>query len=93
MSRETSGESIGQSAAPDESAGVAGNRMLRHKIGCLPVVDAAGRLAGIVTGDDFLRWATMRLLPTEATAVSVAQSGRTFASMHAADVEAMTARG
>ena len=57
-------------AAPDESAGVAGNRMLRHKIGCLPVVDAAGRLAGIVTGDDFLRWATGRLLPTEATTVA-----------------------
>ena len=60
-------------AAPDESAGVAGNRMLRHKIGCLPVVDAAGRLAGIVTGDDFLRWATMRLLPTASTATTVAQ--------------------
>jgi len=58
--------------APDESAGVAGNRMLRHKIGCLPVVDA-GRLVGIVTGDDFLRWATMRLLPTEATAAAVGQ--------------------
>ena len=58
--------------APDESAGVAGNRMLRHKIGCLPVVDA-GRLVGIVTGDDFLRWATMRLLPTASTATTVAQ--------------------
>jgi len=47
--------------------------MLRHKIGCLPVVDAAGRLVGIVTGDDFLRWATMRLLPTASTATTVAQ--------------------
>jgi len=46
--------------------------MLRHKIGCLPVVDA-GRLVGIVTGDDFLRWATMRLLPTASTATTVAQ--------------------
>ena len=32
-----------------------------------------GRLAGIVTGDDFLRWATIRLLPTETTATAIAQ--------------------
>ena len=31
------------------------------KIGCLPVVDDAGRLVGIVTAADFLRWATARL--------------------------------
>lgn len=60
-------------ATPDEPAAVAGDRMLRHKIGCLPVVNTAGRLAGIVTVDDFLRWATMRLLPTEAMAAPFAQ--------------------
>jgi CBS domain-containing protein len=32
--------------------------MLTAKIGCLPVIDEAGNLAGIVTEDDFLRWAT-----------------------------------
>ena len=58
-------------ATPDEPAGVAGNRMLRHKIGCLPVVNAAGRLAGIVTVDDFLRWATERLSPKAAPGAAV----------------------
>jgi WS/DGAT/MGAT family acyltransferase len=46
---------------PDELAGTAGQRMLAAKIGCLPVLDDAGRLAGIVTEEDFLRWATMRM--------------------------------
>ena len=50
-------------AAADEPAGLVGDRMVRHKIGCLPVVGADGRLAGIVTGDDFVRWATARMLP------------------------------
>ncbi len=36
---------------------------MRHKIGCLPVVDANNRLAGIVTADDFVRWATVHMLP------------------------------
>jgi CBS domain-containing protein len=40
--------------------------MLRHKIGCLPVVDATGRLAGIVTADDFVRWAAERMRPEAA---------------------------
>jgi CBS-domain-containing membrane protein len=35
-------------ATPDELAGAAGGRMLAAKIGCLPVVDESGRLAGIV---------------------------------------------
>ena len=32
--------------------------MVRHKIGCLPVMDDARRLVGIVTEEDFLQWAT-----------------------------------
>jgi len=44
-------------AAPGEHAAEAGRRMIRHKIGCLPVVED-GRLVGIVTEEDFLRWAT-----------------------------------
>ena len=52
-------------AAPGDLAAEAGERMLRHKIGCLPVVEADGRLAGIVTEEDFLRWATARMAPAE----------------------------
>ncbi len=47
--------------SPDEPAAEAGRRMVRHKIGCLPVVDANGRLVGIVTEEDFLRWATAHM--------------------------------
>jgi diacylglycerol O-acyltransferase len=46
---------------PDESAAAAGERMIQHKIGCLPVIDAEARLAGIVTEEDFLRWATAHM--------------------------------
>ena len=49
--------------SPDEPAAAAGERMLRHKIGCLPVVGTDGRLAGIVTADDFVRWAAARMQP------------------------------
>ena len=35
--------------------------MLAAKIGGLPVADESGRLAGIVTEEDFLRWATTRM--------------------------------
>jgi len=48
-----------------DPAADAGERMIRHKIGCLPVVETSGRLAGIVTEEDFLRWATARMAPPE----------------------------
>jgi CBS domain-containing protein len=51
---------------PEEPAADAGERMIRHKIGCLPVLGADGRLAGIVTEEDFLRWATSHMTPAEA---------------------------
>ena len=35
--------------------------MLTAQIGCLPVIDDAGNLAGIVTEEDFLRWATAHM--------------------------------
>jgi WS/DGAT/MGAT family acyltransferase len=41
-------------------AAEAGARMAEHKIGCLPVVDD-GRLTGLVTEHDFLRWATANM--------------------------------
>src|SRR5262249_3047681 len=50
-------------AAPDEPAASAGQRMMAAKIGCLPVVDDTGDLAGIVTEEDFLRWATVQMAP------------------------------
>ncbi len=50
-------------ASPDEAASEAGRRMLAAKIGCLPVVDPTGRLVGIVTEVDFLRWATANMAP------------------------------
>ena len=48
-------------AAREESAEEAGRRMVRHKIGCLPVIEKDGHLIGIVTEEDFLRWATERM--------------------------------
>ena len=36
-------------------------RMVRHKIGCLPVLGDDGRLAGIVTEQDFLLWAARHM--------------------------------
>jgi diacylglycerol O-acyltransferase / wax synthase len=48
-------------AAPDDDAAAAGERMIRHKIGCLPVVEQTGRLLGIVTEEDFVRWAARRM--------------------------------
>jgi WS/DGAT/MGAT family acyltransferase len=50
-------------AAPDEPAASAGQRMMAAKIGCLPVIDDTGHLAGIVTEEDFLRWATAHMAP------------------------------
>jgi CBS domain-containing protein len=55
---------------PDEPAAAAGARMVQHKIGCLPVVDAGARLAGIVTEEDFLRWATAHMAPVASRVAS-----------------------
>jgi WS/DGAT/MGAT family acyltransferase len=48
-------------ATPDDPAALAGERMVRHKIGCLPVVGVDARLAGIVTEEDFVRWAAAQM--------------------------------
>jgi CBS domain-containing protein len=52
-------------ARADEPAADAGRRIMRHKIGCLPVVDDCGALLGIVTATDFVGWATDHLERTE----------------------------
>jgi CBS domain-containing membrane protein len=44
-------------AGPDAYASNAGRLLLDHRFGCLPVVDVAGRLIGIVTERDYLRFA------------------------------------
>jgi CBS-domain-containing membrane protein len=44
-------------AGPDTFASNAGRLLLDHSFGCLPVVDAAGQLVGIVTERDYLRFA------------------------------------
>ncbi|HXJ33774.1 MAG TPA: wax ester/triacylglycerol synthase family O-acyltransferase [Candidatus Eisenbacteria bacterium] len=51
---------VANASAP---AAESGERMIRHKIGCLPVVEAEERLVGIVTEEDFLRWATTHMAP------------------------------
>lgn len=56
---------------PDESAADAGRRLVRHKIGCLPVVDAAGALLGIVTMTDYVRWAADHLEEHEHTHAAI----------------------
>jgi CBS domain-containing protein len=50
-------------ATPELPAAVAGASMVTGKIGALPVVGAGGRLVGILTTDDLVRWATARLAP------------------------------
>ncbi|MGH0031060.1 MAG: CBS domain-containing protein [Myxococcota bacterium] len=42
-------------ASPDDSGVDAGRRMLRRKIGCLPVVDERGVFLGLLTETDLLR--------------------------------------
>ena len=44
-------------AGPDTPASNAGQLLLDHHFGCLPVVDLVGHLVGIVTERDFLRFA------------------------------------
>lgn len=46
---------------PDTLASVAGQTMLDHGYGCMPVVDDARRLVGIVTAYDYLQFAIKSL--------------------------------
>ena len=48
-------------AGAAEPAADAGLRMVRHKISCLPVVDARGVVTGIVTDEDFVRWSAYQM--------------------------------
>jgi len=55
--------------APEAMARDAAALLLRHKIGCLPVVDAELRVVGIITETDFVAIAHRALLIQEALAV------------------------
>lgn len=46
---------------PDTLASHAGQTLLDHKFGCLPVIDSDRKLCGIVTERDFLRFAVKAL--------------------------------
>lgn len=46
--------------SPDASAAEAARLLMRHRVSCLPVTDAAGGLAGIITSRDLIRWALLR---------------------------------
>jgi CBS domain-containing protein len=50
-----------KTVAPDTPAHEAAYLILRHRIGCVPVVDKSGRLVGIVTETDFVRAAYVLL--------------------------------
>lgn len=54
-------ESHVSTAAAAESAADVCLRMVRQKIGCVPVVEPDGALVGIVTEEDFLRWSATLL--------------------------------
>ena len=62
-------------AAPGESAADVGLRMVRQKIGCLPVVEAGGAIVGIVTEEDFLRWSAENMAAAEQPGTSAVMTG------------------
>jgi CBS domain-containing protein len=61
-------------ATPDEPLADAGRRMLHGKIGCLPVVANGGRLVGILTESDFVRWTTDLATAPAASAIGARRS-------------------
>jgi len=50
-----------RTVSPDADAADAGRAMLRDKLGCLPVVEEADRLVGIITEADFVELALAHL--------------------------------
>jgi CBS domain-containing protein len=68
---------------PDKSLVDAGRLMWEAKIGCLPVVDEAGALVGIITAADFIR-ITLQLLGSDVPKVDIDELARQVRSPHAA---------
>ena len=54
-----------ETIGPGEVVAAAANRMISHRIGCLPVVQENGRLVGILTEEDFMGVASKLLEQTE----------------------------
>jgi CBS domain-containing membrane protein len=54
---------------PDTLASVAGDTLFDHQFGCLPVVDDAHHLVGILTEHDFLRFAIRALRMSDPEAI------------------------
>jgi acetoin utilization protein AcuB len=65
---------------PQSRLAEAAHLLLRHKIGCLPVVDAKGALVGILTETDLLRAAYDEGGAREGEAEAVGAGGATPAS-------------
>lgn len=52
---------------PDAFVHDAARTMMHHHVSCLPVIDAAGTLVGIITTRDVLRWAVRHLIDHDAS--------------------------
>lgn len=52
------------SIAPDASLADAARTFMRQRVSCLPVIDGAGRLVGIITTRDLVRWVVLQGLET-----------------------------
>jgi CBS domain-containing membrane protein len=63
-------------AFEDERAADAAVRMMRQRIGCLPVLSRSGKLVGIVTAEDYLRWATARMAASPSAATTAPAQAR-----------------
>jgi len=77
-------------AFDDEPAADAALRMMRRKIGCVPVLSRTGRLVGIVTPEDYLRWATAKMAPAGTPSSPSAASS---APAHASDMSFCASQG
>ena len=62
-----------ETVAPDSEAIEAADRLLLHKIGCLPVVDERKHVLGIVTEADFVRLARDLLVALEEARARVSE--------------------
>lgn len=52
------------SIGPDASIAEAARTFMRQRVSCLPVIDSAGQLVGIITTRDIVRWAVLQPLCT-----------------------------
>jgi CBS-domain-containing membrane protein len=77
-----------RACAIHDSLNAAARIMWEHDCGCTPVVDAGGRLAGIITDRDICMAAYTQGLPLQAIPVERAMSPRVISCSRGDDVEA-----